>query len=79
MYLDNQFVRVIHITTIDLKFQTDFTKFLGDSGSSIGKFENERFVLYGVASFTSDSCLSGYPNGFTEIQPHMDFILKNFE
>ena len=48
--------------------------FEGDSGSSIGKIENERFVLYGLASFTSDSCLSGYPNSFTEIQPHMDFI-----
>ena len=75
MYQDNQFVKVV--TCSDFNICHNLLK--GDSGSSIGKIENDRFVLYGLASFTSDSCLSGYPNGFTEIQPHMDFILENLD
>ena len=72
---DNQFVKVN--TCSDVNRFHNLHK--GDSWSSIGKIENDRFVLYGLASFTSDSCLSGYPNGFTEIQPHMDFILENLD
>ena len=48
------------------------------SGSAVGKIENGRFILYGIVSFTSSrGCKLGYPTGFTEIQPHLDWIMKN--
>ena len=47
-------------------------------GSAVGKIENGRFILYGIVSFTSSrGCKLGYPTGFTEIQPHLDWIMKN--
>ena len=39
----------------------------GDSGSAVGKIENEKFILYGVISFTANDCTSGYPTGYTEV------------
>ncbi len=49
----------------------------GDSGSSVGKMEAGKFVLYGLISFTTSTCFEGNPTGYTEIEPHLKWIQKN--
>ena len=49
----------------------------GDSGSSLGRIEDGRFVLVGIISFTGQDCSVGAPTGYTEIIPHLQWIKKH--
>ena len=51
----------------------------GDSGSAVGKIENDRFTLYGIVSFTGIDCSKGSPTGFTQILPHLDWIMSHID
>lgn len=49
----------------------------GDSGSSLGRIEEGRFVLMGIISFTGQDCSIGSPTGYTEVIPHLEWIKKH--
>ena len=46
----------------------------GDSGSSLGRIEDGRFILLGIISFTGQDCSIGSPTGYTEVVPHLEWI-----
>nr|ACO12320.1 Serine protease 3 precursor [Lepeophtheirus salmonis] len=50
--------------------ETDF------SVSILGQIYENRFIIYGIASFSSNTCNESYPIGFTRLFPHTKWIMK---